>query len=499
MSLIDKAFDVANGLSLGDSVGIFYSITDPTSGAGMDAPKGSVILQVPASGEPQLWKKWGSGAKEWKKLQSKTHLATSNPSATNDDVDTATEGLTFERGDFWVNTATSTGFYICFDNTTNAAVWKQTSGGGGADSNAIHINASGEIFGLDLKATPVSDDTLVIEDSDAGNIKKKITVGSISTGTSDSVHVESYIFTSTGASTGYIFLTSTGTSTGYITLTNTPIGAEYVTVSINGIVQNDTVYQISGDLLIFLQGAGSQLTLDGGLIDSQVPIIGDEFRIQIISSPTVITFDPLSVASLVDGTIDGSKLINRSVQGAKLILGTVTEDELADDSIDLSKLNLGGASTQYVRGNDTLGNTSEFTNAFYDQTIAGIKTFSSFPVTPASNPSTNYQVANKTYVDHVTNYILASSTGSVNRIDITPVPADLVAGMSFHIKLKHTNTSATVEIKHVPLATNYYLKRPSTSGLVNVPIGALKAGNVITAVFDGTYFQAISGLPAIWE
>jgi hypothetical protein len=34
-----------------------------------------------------------------------------------------------------------------------------------------------------------------------------------------------------------------------------------------------------------------------------------------------------------------------------------------------------------------------------DQSIAGIKTFSSFPVTPSSYPTTDYQTANKKYVD----------------------------------------------------------------------------------------------------
>ena len=34
-----------------------------------------------------------------------------------------------------------------------------------------------------------------------------------------------------------------------------------------------------------------------------------------------------------------------------------------------------------------------------DQTIAGVKTHSSFPITPSSTPTTNYQVANKKYVD----------------------------------------------------------------------------------------------------
>jgi len=34
-----------------------------------------------------------------------------------------------------------------------------------------------------------------------------------------------------------------------------------------------------------------------------------------------------------------------------------------------------------------------------DQSVAGIKTFASFPVTPSSAPTTDYQVANKKYVD----------------------------------------------------------------------------------------------------
>ena len=34
-----------------------------------------------------------------------------------------------------------------------------------------------------------------------------------------------------------------------------------------------------------------------------------------------------------------------------------------------------------------------------NQTVAGVKTFSSFPVTPSSAPTTNYQAANKKYVD----------------------------------------------------------------------------------------------------
>ena len=34
-----------------------------------------------------------------------------------------------------------------------------------------------------------------------------------------------------------------------------------------------------------------------------------------------------------------------------------------------------------------------------DETIAGVKTFGSFPITPSAAPTTDYQAANKKYVD----------------------------------------------------------------------------------------------------
>jgi hypothetical protein len=39
-----------------------------------------------------------------------------------------------------------------------------------------------------------------------------------------------------------------------------------------------------------------------------------------------------------------------------------------------------------------------------DQTVAGVKTFSSFPVTPSIAPSANYEVPNKKYVDDSVTY-----------------------------------------------------------------------------------------------
>jgi len=46
-----------------------------------------------------------------------------------------------------------------------------------------------------------------------------------------------------------------------------------------------------------------------------------------------------------------------------------------------------------------------------NETISGIKTFSSFPITPSSAPTTDYQVANKKYVDGNSGISLATANG----------------------------------------------------------------------------------------
>jgi hypothetical protein len=56
------------------------------------------------------------------------------------------------------------------------------AGGAGTDTTAIHDDTADEILGITLKATPVSGDLLVIEDSAAAGVKKRITVGSLPAG-----------------------------------------------------------------------------------------------------------------------------------------------------------------------------------------------------------------------------------------------------------------------------------------------------------------------------
>lgn len=54
-----------------------------------------------------------------------------------------------------------------------------SGGGGGADANAVHVNAANEINGITAKGTPTTSDILLIEDVADSNNKKKITIGDI--------------------------------------------------------------------------------------------------------------------------------------------------------------------------------------------------------------------------------------------------------------------------------------------------------------------------------
>lgn len=56
-------------------------------------------------------------------------------------------------------------------------------GGAGTDTTAIHDDTSGEIIVITEKVTPVSADVLLIEDSAASNVKKRVQIGNLPGGT----------------------------------------------------------------------------------------------------------------------------------------------------------------------------------------------------------------------------------------------------------------------------------------------------------------------------
>jgi hypothetical protein len=62
-------------------------------------------------------------------------------------------------------------------------------GGSGTDSNAVHVNVANEISTVTEKGTPVSADLIIIEDSAAAGVKKKVQIGNLPGGTdADAIH-----------------------------------------------------------------------------------------------------------------------------------------------------------------------------------------------------------------------------------------------------------------------------------------------------------------------
>jgi hypothetical protein len=76
-------------------------------------------------------------------------------------------------------TGLTVGWVLSADSATTFS-WKAPTGG--ADPNAIHDNTADEIHQITLKGTPVSADELVIEDSVAGWVKKRVTISSLPAG-----------------------------------------------------------------------------------------------------------------------------------------------------------------------------------------------------------------------------------------------------------------------------------------------------------------------------
>lgn len=98
--------------------------------------------------------------------------ATVAPGATDD------SGAGYSEGSNWID-VTADKTYQCVDSTASAAVWKDTSASGGADADAIHDNVASEISAITEKTTPVSADLIIIEDSAAGNVKKRVQIGNL--------------------------------------------------------------------------------------------------------------------------------------------------------------------------------------------------------------------------------------------------------------------------------------------------------------------------------
>jgi hypothetical protein len=150
-----------------------------------------------------------------------------------------------------------------------SATWVDLGGGsGGADADAIHDNASGEIAAITEKASPVAGDLLLIEDSEASNAKKRVQIGNLPTGASLPVADTTSIVEGSGDPTKELRIEVDGLTTGTTrvwtapdtdltvtgeanaaTLTNKTLDADNNTVSNIGAaeIKQDIIDGLTGD------------------------------------------------------------------------------------------------------------------------------------------------------------------------------------------------------------------------------------------------------------
>ncbi len=121
-------------------------------------------------------------------------------------------------------------------------------GAGGADGTAIHDDTANEISAITEKTTPADADLVIIEDSAASYVKKKVQVQNLpggGTGGTDVVTVTSTTYTATAANR--IYLVDTDTAGGNVTLTMPSAAA----------VEGEVTVKRLGSYQVIIQRAGS--------------------------------------------------------------------------------------------------------------------------------------------------------------------------------------------------------------------------------------------------
>lgn len=149
-----------------------------------------------------------------------------------------------------------------------------------------------------------------------------------------------------------------------------------------------------------------------------------------------------------------------------------TETELNNGQLDTryyteTELNAGQLDNRYYTEAEVDGFAVKLTG---NQTVAGIKTFSSFPVTPSSAPTTDYQISNKKYVDDTT----AAAAAGV-------MPDGSV-----------TNAKLATDVKVGSLASLTTTAKSSVQGAINELDGEIGTLSSLTTTSKSTLVGAIN-------
>jgi len=260
------------------------------------------------------------------------------------------------------------------------------------------------------------------------------------------------------------------------------IGGALLDTATIDLTYNDATNQFSADV--------KALSLDNAKIASNANIETSK-----IKQATITPVD----AIFVNG--DNQADINNKAQGqfnATIALANLKQN-ITDNSLTTTVKTIVGAINEVKASNDLKANDNVVVKLTGDQTIANIKTFTSFPITPSLSPTSSYQVANKQYVDN-------SAVGAIkyqgtwNAFTNTPTLSNStsIIGYLYRVNVAGTqnfgagNISFAIDDKVVYNSSNVWEKWDTNDEVVSVnsKIGAVVLNQ--DDVLNGTTFKQYS-------
>lgn len=139
----------------------------------------------------------------------------------------------------------------------------------------------------------------------------------------------------------------------------------------------------------------------------------------------------------------------------------------------------------------------QFVDLTTNQTVGGVKTFTSFPVTPGTAPTTNYQVANKKYVDDV----VQDAGGYTDKLAQDAVGNILTDTATLDFDYQTSTSQITANVLDSPLLQGqngaYYLSRANHTGTQSADTLVDGTNNKVFTSADNTKLDYITATQAV--
>ena len=210
------------------------------------------------------------------------------------------------------------------------------------------------------------------------------------------------------------------------------------------------------------------------------------------NTPTLTSPDTTKKGNVYNVSVAGTQFGIAFKLGDWAIYNDSGVIEKSDNSDDVTSVNTRtGAVTGLAEDSAVVHNTG-------DETVAGIKTFSSFLITPSSAPTTDYQVANKKYVDDTAGsaatgiFLGTSSTASATAAkEVAITGFTLVTGKIVKITFTNKNTADVPTLNVEGTGAKAIYDEGGVAASSTSP-AYFPAGAVIEFYYDGTNWVYIN-------